>query len=32
MPPTARADEGIKLAVAVDPDGFAISFGEAAKK
>jgi lactoylglutathione lyase len=32
VPPTARAGEGIKLAVAVDPDGFAISFGEAAKK
>ena len=32
MPPTARAGEGIKLAVAVDPDGFAISFGESAKK
>lgn len=32
MPPTARPGESIKLAVAVDPDGLAISFGEAAKK
>lgn len=32
MPPTAREGEGIKLAVALDPDGLAISFGEAAKK
>jgi len=32
MPPTARPGENIKLAVAVDPDGLAISFGEAAKK
>ncbi|HET9220191.1 MAG TPA: VOC family protein [Terriglobia bacterium] len=31
-PPTARAGDGIRLAVAVDPDGFPISFGEAAKK
>jgi lactoylglutathione lyase len=32
MPPTAREGEDIKLAVAMDPDGLAISFGEAAKK
>jgi lactoylglutathione lyase len=32
MPPTAREGEGIKLAVAVDPDGTPISFGQAAKK
>ena len=32
MPPTARGGEGIKLAVVVDPDGFAISLAEAAKK
>jgi predicted enzyme related to lactoylglutathione lyase len=32
VPPTAREGEGIKLAVAVDPDGLAISFGQAAKK
>jgi lactoylglutathione lyase len=32
MAPTARPGEGLKLAVAVDPDGFPISFGEAAKK
>ena len=32
MPPTAREGEGIKLAVAVDPDGLHVSFGEAAKK
>ena len=32
MPPTAREGEGIKLAVALDPDGLAISFGQAAKK
>lgn len=32
MPPTERPGEGIKLAVAVDPDGLAISFGQAAKK
>lgn len=31
-PPTARAGEALKLAIAVDPDGFPISFGEAAKK
>jgi lactoylglutathione lyase len=29
-PPTER--EGIKMAVAIDPDGLAISFGQAAKK
>jgi lactoylglutathione lyase len=32
MPPTERPGEGIKRAVAVDPDGLAISFGQAAKK
>jgi lactoylglutathione lyase len=32
MPPTERPGEGIKLAVAIDPDGLAISFGQAAKK
>jgi lactoylglutathione lyase len=32
MPPTAREGEGIKLAVALDPDGLPVSFGEAAKK
>lgn len=31
-PPTERAGEGIKLAIALDPDGLAISFGQAAKK
>src|SRR4029453_15802707 len=31
-PPTAREGEGIKLAVAMDPDGLPISFGQAAKK
>jgi uncharacterized glyoxalase superfamily protein PhnB len=30
--PTAREGEGIKLAVAIDPDGLPISFGETAKK
>lgn len=28
MPPTERAEEGIKLAVCVDPDGLAISFAQ----
>jgi len=32
MPPTAREGEGIKLAIARDPDGLAVSFGEAAKR
>ena len=32
MAPTTREGEGIKLAVAVDPDGLPISFGQAAKK
>ena len=32
MPPTAREGEEIKLAVAIDPDGLAISFGQAPKK
>jgi lactoylglutathione lyase len=31
MPPTERGGEGIKLAVARDPDGVHISFGQAAK-
>jgi len=28
MPPTVREEEGIRLAVAVDPDGLALSFAE----
>jgi lactoylglutathione lyase len=28
MPPTERKDEGIRLAVCIDPDGLAISFAE----
>jgi lactoylglutathione lyase len=32
MPPTAREGEGLKLAIAVDPDGFPVSFGEAKKR
>lgn len=32
MPPTDRGDEGIKLAVALDPDGLAISFAEMLQK
>ena len=32
MPPTERGGEGIKLAVAIDPDGTPISFGESPKK
>jgi lactoylglutathione lyase len=28
MPPTAQADEGIRLAVCLDPDGLSISFAE----
>jgi predicted enzyme related to lactoylglutathione lyase len=28
MPPTEQAEEGIRLAVCVDPDGLAISFAE----
>jgi lactoylglutathione lyase len=28
LPPTEQADEGIRLAVCVDPDGLAISFAE----
>jgi len=32
MPPTEREGEGIKLAVAIDPDGVPISFGQSAKK
>jgi lactoylglutathione lyase len=32
MPPTAREGEDIKLAIALDPDGVAISFGQAPKK
>ena len=31
MPPTQREGEGIKLAVAIDPDGLAISFAEMVK-
>lgn len=29
MPPTEQANEGIRLAVCLDPDGLAISFAEA---
>jgi lactoylglutathione lyase len=32
MAPTAREGEDIKLAIALDPDGLPISFGQAAKK
>lgn len=32
MPPTTQPNEGIKLAVAVDPDGLGISFAELLKK
>ena len=32
VPPTTRPGEEIKLAVAVDPDGFGTSFGESPKK
>ena len=28
MPPTQRENEGIKLAVAIDPDGLAVSFAQ----
>jgi lactoylglutathione lyase len=28
VPPTVQADEGIRLAVCIDPDGLAISFAE----
>jgi len=28
MPPTVQANEGIRLAVCIDPDGLAISFAE----
>jgi predicted enzyme related to lactoylglutathione lyase len=31
MPPTDRGGEGIKLAIAVDPDGLPVSFGQAKK-
>jgi lactoylglutathione lyase len=31
-PPTTREGEALKLAIAVDPDGFPVSFGEAPKK
>jgi hypothetical protein len=31
-PPTEREGEGIKLAIALDPDGLPISFGQAARK
>ena len=32
MPPTEQPGEGIKLAVAIDPDGLAISFAQPLKK
>lgn len=32
MEPTSREGEGIKLAVALDPDGLPVSIGQAAKK
>lgn len=32
MRPTAREGEDIKLAIALDPDGLPISFGQAAKR
>jgi len=32
MPPTAQPENGIKLAVALDPDGLGISFAEFIKK
>ncbi|MDX6611819.1 MAG: hypothetical protein QOD75_1005 [Blastocatellia bacterium] len=32
MPPTAQPENGIKLAVALDPDGLGISFAEFLKK
>jgi hypothetical protein len=28
MPPSEQANEGIRLAVCVDPDGLAVSFAE----
>jgi hypothetical protein len=28
MPPTEQANEGIRLAVCIDPDGLGISFAE----
>lgn len=31
MPPTDQAEEGIRLAVCIDPDGLAISFAELLK-
>lgn len=31
MPPTAREGEGIKLAIALDPDGLPVSFSERAE-
>jgi len=31
MPPTEREGEGIKLAVAIDPDGLPVSFAESAR-
>jgi lactoylglutathione lyase len=32
MPPTERANEGIRLAVCLDPDGLGISFAEPLKR
>jgi len=32
MPPKTQPNEGIKLAVAIDPDGLAVSFAEYIKK
>ena len=32
MPPTEQPNEGIKLAVAIDPDGLGISFAQMLKK
>jgi lactoylglutathione lyase len=32
QPPTTREGEDIKLAIAIDPDGLPISFGQAARK
>jgi lactoylglutathione lyase len=32
MPPTEQANEGIRLAVCIDPDGLAISFAEPMKR
>jgi len=32
MPPTQREGEGIKLAVAIDPDGLPVSFAQMVAK